>query len=98
MIKKINFFFQIGDLTGNYKDTLEETILEAKEYLKSNNEYCFFFRQEKWLALDKFGNILFESNNKFREFDAELRINNYFIYSNNKKEENENVENYGNES
>lgn len=97
MIKKIKFYFCTDNYVGELKDELEEAIQDAREYLKSNTEYCFIFRKERWIAFDKFGNLLFENNAKYREFGAELKANKFLIYFDN-KEEDENVENYENES
>jgi hypothetical protein len=97
MIKKIQFYFCTDNYTSNLKNSLEETIQEAREYLKTKNEYCFFFRKEQWIAFDKLGNLLFEINSKYRELDAELNTNEFLIYFNNKGED-KNVESYENES
>ena len=76
MISQIKYYFCTNNHTGEIKDTCEEAMKEAREYLKDCNDYCFIFRQEFWMAFDKNGNLIYENHSKYREFNAESEVNN----------------------
>lgn len=85
MINKVKYYFCTDNYTGEIRDTCEESIQDAREYLKTHNDYCFIFRQEFWAAFDKDGHLIYESHSKYREFNAESEVN-------------KNVQDYQNES
>lgn len=96
MINRTQFYFCTENHTGNIYDNIEEVMQEAREYLKNKTEYCFIFRKEFWAAFDNGGNLLYKSNSEYREFDAELKVNNFVLTFN--QEENSNVADNKNES
>lgn len=87
MIRKISFYFQASNFTGELRDNIEEAKKDAREFLKENSDYCFIFRNEFWQAFDKYGNIIYENHSILREFNAEEEINNTTLF----REEEENV-------
>ena len=75
MIRKISFYFQTSNFTGELRDNIEEAKKDAREFLKGNSDYCFIFRDEFWQAFDKNGIIIYESHSIYREFNAEEEVN-----------------------
>lgn len=75
MIRKISFYFQTSNFTGELRETIEEAKKDAREFLKGKSDYCFIFRNEFWQAFDKNGIIIYESHSLYREFNAEAEVN-----------------------
>lgn len=75
MIRKISFYFQTNNFTGELRDNIEEVKKDVREFLKENSDYCFIFRNEFWQAFDKNGIIIYETHSLYREFKAEEEVN-----------------------
>lgn len=75
MIQKTHYYFTTENFMSDWKDSIEEVKQDAREYIKQNEGKCLIFRNENYIVIDKYGELIYNSRSTIREFEAEMEVN-----------------------